>query len=77
VFPTTSWILKPGRFPRQQAIIYAVSFLALLAAVKIGSEIMEKGDNHYVTLGVQRSSSAMDIKRAYKKLSLEVSGLHE
>jgi len=72
VFPTTSWILKPGRFPRQQSIIYAISFLALLAAIKTGSEIYEMGDNHYVVLGASRDSTPMEIKRAYKRLSLEL-----
>ena len=35
-------------------------------------EYMDKGPNHYVRLGVTRSSSPLDIKRAYKKLSLQL-----
>jgi hypothetical protein len=37
VHPCTAWILKPGRFPRQKSIMYAIAFLAALAAIKTGS----------------------------------------
>jgi hypothetical protein len=36
VHPATAWILKPGRFERKKSIVYAIGFLALLAAVKTG-----------------------------------------
>ncbi len=36
VHPATAWILRPGRFERKKSIIYAIGFLALLAAVKTG-----------------------------------------
>ena len=36
VHPVTAWILRPGRFERKKAIMYAIAFLALLAAVKTG-----------------------------------------
>jgi hypothetical protein len=36
VHPMTAWILKPGRFERTKSIIYAISFLAALAAIKTG-----------------------------------------
>ena len=36
VHPATAWILKPGRFPRQKSIMYAIAFLAAIAAVKTG-----------------------------------------
>jgi len=35
-------------------------------------EYNDRGPNHYVRLGVTRSSSPLDIKRAYKKLSLQL-----
>ena len=38
----------------------------------VGMEYMERGPNHYVRLGVTRSSSPLDIKRAYKKISLQL-----
>lgn len=41
VHPATAWILKPGRFPRQKAIMYAISFLAALAAIKTGERLFQ------------------------------------
>lgn len=70
VHPATAWILRPGRFERSKSIMYAIAFLAALAAVKTGIEMNEKGPNHYSLLNVDRASSPLDIKRAYKKLSL-------
>lgn len=35
ISPALSWILRPGRFPRRQGFVYAVSFLVLVAAVTI------------------------------------------
>ena len=37
VHPITAWILRPGRFERKKSIMYAIGFLALLAAVKTGT----------------------------------------
>jgi len=70
VHPITAWILRPGRFERKKSIMYAIGFLALLAAVKTGISLDARGPNHYARLGVTRNSSPLEIKRAYKKLSL-------
>ena len=40
VHPATAWILKPGRFERKKSIMYAIGFLAMLAAVKTGKFIL-------------------------------------
>jgi len=72
VHPCTAWILRPGRFERKKSIMYAIAFLAGLAAVKTGIELHGKGPNYYVKLGVTRSSNPLEIKRAYKKLSLQL-----
>jgi len=40
VHPATAWILRPGRFERKKSIMYAISFLALLAAVKTGTSCL-------------------------------------
>jgi len=37
VHPATAWILRPGRFERKRSIIYAIAFLAGLAAIKTGT----------------------------------------
>lgn len=39
VHPATAWILRPGRFERKKSIMYAIGFLAMLAAVKTGEFI--------------------------------------
>eukprot|EP00565_Helicotheca_tamesis_P006710 CAMPEP_0185741454 /NCGR_PEP_ID=MMETSP1171-20130828/38965_1 /TAXON_ID=374046 /ORGANISM="Helicotheca tamensis, Strain CCMP826" /LENGTH=396 /DNA_ID=CAMNT_0028413423 /DNA_START=135 /DNA_END=1324 /DNA_ORIENTATION=- len=72
VHPCTAWILRPGRFERKKSIMYAIAFLAALAAIKTGMEIQAKGPNHYAKLGVSRSDNPLAIKRAYKKLSLQL-----
>lgn len=40
--------------------------------ITIGMEMQAKGPNHYTLLNVNRNSSPLDIKRAYKKLSLQL-----
>ena len=40
VHPVTAWILRPGRFERKKSIIYAIGFLATLAAIKTGKWLM-------------------------------------
>jgi hypothetical protein len=52
--------------------MYAIAFLAALAAIKTGIEYNSKGSNYYTRLGVERDSNPLEIKRAYKKLSLQL-----
>lgn len=72
VHPCTAWILKPGRFERKKSIMYAIAFLAGLAAIKTGLEMQQRGPNYYSILDVTRASNPLEIKRAYKKLSLQL-----
>ncbi|KAL3915451.1 MAG: hypothetical protein SGILL_005646 [Bacillariaceae sp.] len=72
VHPITAWILRPGRFDRKKSIMYAIGFLAALAAVKTGLEMQQRGPNYYQLLDVTRDSNPLDIKRAYKKLGLQL-----
>lgn len=72
VYPAIAWILKPGRFSRTKGLTYAISALVMIAAVKTGLELQEKGPNYYQVLRVPRSATAIEMKRAYKKLSLEL-----
>ena len=71
VYPAANWILKPGRFPKGRAIMYTASLLLAIAAVKTGFEIAERGQNYYSLLDVQRNSSPLDVKRAYKRMALD------
>jgi hypothetical protein len=72
VYPVCSWILSPNRFSRRLSILYAVSFLALLASLKTGLELSERPPNYFVQLGVLRSSPPADVKRGYKLMSLKL-----
>jgi hypothetical protein len=36
IHPVVAWILRPGRFERKKSIIYAIAFLAGIAAIKTG-----------------------------------------
>lgn len=72
VYPATNWILKPGRFSRTKGLTYAIGLLAMIAAIKTGIEMRDAGPNYYHILGVPRSASAIEIKRAYKRQSLEL-----
>lgn len=71
VYPAASWILKPGRFSRAKGLAYAVGLLVAIAAVKTGFEIAGRGPNYYQMLDVTRSSSALDIRKAYHRVSRE------
>jgi len=70
VHPATAWILRPGRFEKKKSIMYAIAFLTALAAIKTGLEWQARGPNHYARLGVTRASNPLEIKRAYKRMSL-------
>ena len=72
VYPATNWLLKPGRFSRTKGLTYAVSLLVAIAAVKTGLELKEQGPNYYQLMKVGRSATALEIKRSYKKMSLEL-----
>ena len=73
VYPFCSWIMKPGRFSSKKvAIMYAIAFLALLASVKTGLEINNRETNYYMQMGLTRSSTPMEVKKAYKRMSLEL-----
>ena len=48
VHPSTAWILRPGRFERKKSIMYAIGFLALLAAVKTGESFGFRTYVHFV-----------------------------
>jgi len=72
VYPVTNWILKPGRFQKKKGIMYAIAFLVVIASIKIGVDVMDRGPNYYQVLGVNRASNPLEIKRAYKKMAVEL-----
>jgi DnaJ domain len=72
VYPICNWILTPNRFPKKKSIMYAIAFLSFIALSKLGLEWKERGPNYYQLLEVSREASPLEIKRAYKKLGLEL-----
>jgi preprotein translocase subunit Sec63 len=72
VYPVVSWILHPGRFSKRKAIAYAVLFLAAIATAHVVYDLKDKGMNYYRVLGVTRASPPSVIKKAFKRLSLEL-----
>lgn len=56
VHPCTAWILRPGRFPRQKSIMYAIAFLAALAAIKTG-ECLEQFEEIVVVVAAAQCAS--------------------
>ncbi|CAM9863191.1 unnamed protein product [Phaeothamnion confervicola] len=72
VYPLCSWILAPGRFKRERGITYAIGVLAAIAIAKLSFEWYDRGANYYQMMGVRRYATPLEIKRAYKKISLEL-----
>lgn len=70
VYPTTSWLLR--RFPSNRGITLAIGFLSAIAIGKTYLEVQERGPNFYNILGVTRSSNPLEVKRAYKRRSLDL-----
>lgn len=70
VYPTTSYLLR--RFPSKRGITLAVGFLSAIAIGKTYLEVQERGPNFYNVLGVTRASNPLEMKRAYKRRSLEL-----
>jgi len=70
VYPATSWVLK--KFPGNKGLFCAIGFLGIIAAGKTYVEVQEKGPNFYNILGVTRGSNPLEVKRAYKRRSLEL-----
>lgn len=55
-----------------KAVFLTVTLIFFRLDLPSGLEIKERGPNHYNLLGVTRESSPLEIKRSYKKLSLQL-----
>eukprot|EP00611_Tribonema_gayanum_P027194 TRINITY_DN6644_c0_g1_i1.p1 TRINITY_DN6644_c0_g1~~TRINITY_DN6644_c0_g1_i1.p1 ORF type:complete len:347 (+),score=139.68 TRINITY_DN6644_c0_g1_i1:210-1250(+) len=71
VYPVCKWIMGSKRFGKR-SVWYAMALLAAVAAVHIAWEWRERGPNHYQLLGVGREATPLEIKKAYKRASLEL-----
>ncbi|CAH0473826.1 unnamed protein product [Peronospora belbahrii] len=72
ISPIISWILKPGRFSKQLAFFYAVTFLVVVAAITISTNVYEQEANFYHMMAVDRDASYAEIKRAFRQRSVEL-----
>jgi preprotein translocase subunit Sec63 len=73
IYPITSYLISSKRgYSRWKGAIYAVLFLSIIFLIQILYENKEKGPNHYQLMNVARYDSNTVVKRAYKRLSLEL-----
>lgn len=55
IHPVVAWILRPGRFERKKSIMYAIAFLAGIAAIKTGEcRVLMNGYNATAVVPVAR-----------------------
>ena len=70
--PTTKWILKPNRFSRIKGCVVAMLFLLIVFGGTVFLEDYANSEpNCYQVLGVSRLASKREVKRAFRKKSLE------
>jgi DnaJ-domain-containing protein 1 len=72
ISPATKHFLNPQRYDKQRGLLYAISFLVVIAALTVGYELKDNPPNYYTALGIDRQSSPGDIKKAYHRLSKEM-----
>eukprot|EP01041_Mallomonas_annulata_P000918 gene918-1781_t len=73
IYPVTNYLVSPKRkYSRWMGAFYAMGFLVLISCCHVVYENREKGPNHYQLLNVRRDSSISVLKKAYKRLSLEL-----
>jgi len=72
ISPATKHFLNPQRYDKQKGLLYAITFLVLIAALTVGYELKDNPPNYYTALGVDRQATPVDIKKAYHRLSKEM-----
>jgi hypothetical protein len=82
VYPVTAWLLKNFK-SGNRGLYLAVGFLGIIAAGKTYLEVLERGPNYYAVMYVApsegvdeilvtRSSTGAEIRKAWKRKSLEL-----
>lgn len=73
IYPVTAYLVSPKRpYARWKGAIFASFFLLAVFLVQLYYENVSKGPNHYQLLNVTRYDGGSIIKKAYKRLSLEL-----
>lgn len=73
IYPVINYLVSPKRpYARWKGALYAMLFLGLISGVHIIYENREKGPNHHEILNVSRDGSITNLKKNFKKLSLEL-----
>ena len=55
-----------------KCLILLITYDVVKSPIHVGMEMQAMGPNHYALLNVSRNSNPLEIKRAYKKLSLQL-----
>lgn len=71
ISPATKHFLNPQKYEKQRGLLYAITFLVLVAALTVGYELRDTPPNYYAALGVDRRASDAEIDKAYRRLSKE------
>jgi len=53
-------------------LLYAISFLVVIAALTVGYELKDNPPNYYSALGIDRQATPADIKKAYHRMSKDL-----
>lgn len=72
ISPISNHFLEPKNYPRPKGVYYALAFLALAASATVWYELQDTPMNHYRFMDIDRRADMVDIKRAYRKKSIEL-----
>ncbi len=70
--PVCGWILSNKNFTRPYNFVYAILFLASIALATEYHQSLSRPPNYYRILNVDKSASNVELKRAFKAMSLKL-----